>query len=230
MIRNSVKHRAYINELYKMSGCTDRNKIFNFVKTAAYFSEIKKIDCGSGKSIIIKEASDEFYEPPKWEGISGFHKAVSEDPKKYEHENLKAALVGAALPLPVVAAQILKQNKDLERANEEYHKGFFKVRNTAKETAIIKNIVAKNTKLFAPISAAALIGGIMFGPKIVKGDYLESRGIKKGLLSGYKFNDEAKQKYLKGGSMEKVSSYLDRVKRLTSPFGVCSSKMIALNL
>jgi hypothetical protein len=197
-----IKRHAFINELQKIAIKSGHlNDIGSFIKKASFIDETKIImNYGNGKTSLIKIAVDKYFTPSHWQGISGFHKAVAEDPKDYEINKIKGMMaggIGGLLTGSVIggtARALLSKSK------------------SEKSIALAKNLAA--------IPGIVLgIGGSAIGENITTKKYLNQRGVKKGIISPYSFNQKASEKYLnKEGSMNldqiKIKAFKDELEKI----------------
>ena len=166
--------------------------------------------------------ADNSYTPSKWTGISGFHRAVSEDPKQYQSDKTKNDLKSIAVALPLSTPVFVQQHMAHNKAVDEYvnkNPGFFdKPLDEIKN--IDKDIRGKVARRYGPILALSLVANSMLANKFLKNKYLENKGVSKKPFGNYSFNEEAQKKYLKKeGCMVnleqiKETSYKDELEKI----------------
>jgi hypothetical protein len=218
---NKIKENAFVDELQKISGIDiEVTDSLSAIKKAAFVDELKKIACGVGKN-IIKTAED--FTPPKWEGVSGFHKAVSEDPKRYQFSKIENDVKSIALASPIALPIFAIQHKAYDKAGTEYiNSGDYKNKTNEEINKIDKEIRKKVARKFGPILGLSLIGGSIIANQFLKNKYLENKGISKKPFGDYSFNEEAQKKYLnKEGNMInfeqiKEAAYKDEINKIAT--------------
>jgi hypothetical protein len=143
--------------------------------------------------INIKVAS--YYTPSKWEGQSGFHKAVSEDPKQYQIDKLKNDVKAFGVAVPSIIPSLFMAGGAFKKAIEHEkltNKDFYNIPTDVMTKTIGHKIYSK----YGPAIGLSLISGSIIANKFLKNKYLESKGISKKPFGGYSFNEEAQKKYL----------------------------------
>jgi hypothetical protein len=183
----SIRNKAFINELQKIAIKTCHKKdLYNFIKKASFIDEKHILNsCGSGKTYgFIKFAEEYNITPGYWEGKKGLHKAISEDPKKYETK--RGLALGTMLGSSVIGASVGTAVKTMQFSKE-------------------KRFIGKNYKLRKQINKAGIVPSIvagLFAGELAKhkleNAYLNQYGIKKNLLDPrYHYTHEAYNKYYK---------------------------------
>jgi hypothetical protein len=198
---DQIKRSAFINELHKIAiqkGYSKKDTI-DLVKRAAFIDEMKTIPShGNGftsiKNFIKLAKKEEYYKPDKWKGIAGFHRAVAEDPKAHQSNEIKGALLGLTPTIIPYALHSRAVVKARQAAQAPTWANRFR---SDKAAQILKETTLKGLKKkFLPATIGALILGQIISNKVVGDQYLGKRGVKKDILGQYSFNEQAKQKYL----------------------------------